>query len=75
MSNSHGGHRARLKQRFLEHGLDNFNDLNALELLLFYAIPRQDTNVTAHHLLDRFGSFASVMEATFEELTAVPGVG
>lgn len=75
MSNTHCGHRARLKQRFLEHGLDNFNDVNALELLLFYAIPRQDTNETAHRLLDRFGSFAAVMEATFEELTEVEGVG
>ncbi|MBQ1834845.1 MAG: hypothetical protein II111_03925, partial [Oscillospiraceae bacterium] len=75
MSNTHGGHRARLKQRFLEHGLDNFNDLNALELLLFYAIPRQDTNEIAHRLLDRFGSFAAVLEATLEELQEIPGVG
>ena len=75
MSNSHDGHRARLKQRFLEHGLDNFNDLNVLELLLFYAIPRQDTNEIAHRLLDRFGSLASVMEANYEELVDVPGIG
>ena len=71
MSNTHGGHRERLKNRFLEHGLDNFNDLNALELLLFYAIPRQDTNEIAHRLLDRFGSFAAVMEATPEELREI----
>ena len=75
MSNTHGGHRSRLKQRFLEHGLDNFNDLNALELLLFYSIPRQDTNEIAHRLLDRFGSFAAVMEATMEELLEIPGIG
>ena len=75
MSNSHDGPRARLKQRFLEHGLDNFNDLNVLELLLFYAIPRQDTNEIAHRLLDRFGSLASVMEANYEELVDVPGIG
>ena len=75
MSNTHGGHRARMKQRFLEHGLDNFNDLNVLELLLFYAIPRQDTNEIAHRLLDRFGSFSAVLEATIEELREVPGVG
>ena len=31
----HDGHRERLKSRFLEHGIDSFNDLNALELLLF----------------------------------------
>ena len=52
----HDGHRERMKRRFAEHGLDNFNDLNVLELLLFYALPRRDTNAVAHALLDRFGS-------------------
>ena len=46
----HDGHRERLKARYLEHGLDNFNDINVLELLLFYAIPRADTNLIAHEL-------------------------
>ena len=47
----HDGHRSRLKERFTAYGLDNFNDLNVLELLLFYAIPRRDTNELAHALL------------------------
>ena len=72
---THDGHRERLKQRFLEHGLENFNDLNAIELLLFYAIPRRDTNELAHRLLDRFGTFAGVLEATPEELRQVKGIG
>ncbi len=71
----HEGHRARLKERFTEHGLDNFNDLNVLELLLFYAIPRRDTNALAHALLDRFGSLDAVFEASIYELMEVPGVG
>lgn len=71
----HDGHRARLKGRFLEHGLDTFNELNALELLLFYAIPRRDTNELAHALLDRFGSLSGVFDASFHELLEVPGVG
>ena len=37
-SQIHTGHRQRLKQRFLEEGLDNFSDINVLELLLFYSI-------------------------------------
>ena len=71
----HSGHRERMKQRFRETGFDGFNDINALELLLFYAVPRQDTNPIAHALLDRFGSVSKVLEATPEELKKVPGVG
>ena len=73
--NIHKGHRERQKQKFLEHGLDSFTDVEALELLLYYAIPRRDTNELAHALLDRFGSFRGVMEAEAEELAAVPGIG
>ncbi len=69
------GHRQRLKERFEEHGLDNFNDVNVLELLLFYALPRGDTNPTAHRLLDRFGSLWEVFDASEEELMSVPGIG
>ncbi|MBO5892059.1 MAG: DNA repair protein RadC [Oscillospiraceae bacterium] len=71
----HDGHRQRLKNRFLSEGLDNFEELQVLELLLFYCIPRQDTNPIAHRLLDDFGSFAQVMEASPEELKKVSGIG
>lgn len=64
-----------MKARYRDHGLDNFNDLNVLELLLFYAIPRKDTNEIAHTLLDHFGSLDRVFEASIPELEAVPGVG
>lgn len=73
--NIHSGHRMRLKQRYAEHGLENFNDINALELLLCFAIPRRDTNVIAHNLLDRFGSFHAVLEASIQDLAAVKGMG
>ena len=67
----HEGHRQRLKDRFLEQGMDSFTQVQALELLLFYCIPRQDTNELAHRLLERFGSFAQVLEAEPEELCSV----
>lgn len=70
----HAGHRDRLKQRFLEQGLDGFTDIQALELLLFYSIPRQDTNPIAHRLLSHFGSLSQVLEASPEELTRVGGI-
>ena len=75
MMSIHDGHRQRLKERFIKEGLDNFNELQVLELLLFYCIPRQDTNPIAHALLDRFGSLAQVLEAPSSELKKVPGVG
>ena len=71
----HDGHRQRLKNRFRQEGLDGFDEVNVLELLLFYAIPQKDTNPIAHRLLDHFGSLAQVMEATPEELEKVPGIG
>lgn len=73
--NIHNGHRARLKQRFLEQGLDGFADHEVLELLLFYAIPRADVNPLAHQLLAHFGSIDRVLEASVEELCQVKGIG
>ncbi len=71
----HEGHRARLKARALKEGLDKFEPHNILELLLFFSIPRQDTNVIAHRLLDHFGSLSAVFDASFEELKEIKGVG
>lgn len=71
----HDGHRLRMKRRFRTEGLDNFNEVNALELLLFYCVPRQDTNPLAHKLLDHFGSFDRVLDATPAELEKISGVG
>lgn len=75
MANIHDGHRERLKLRFSAHGLDSFSDVEALELLLFYAVPRRDTNELAHTLLNTFGGFKAVLEADREELERVPGIG
>ena len=73
-SSIHKGHRQRLKNRFLAEGLDHFNQVNALELLLFYCVPRKDTNPLAHRLLDHFGKLHNVLEASYEELLQVEGM-
>lgn len=72
--NVHEGHRKRLRDRFLREGLDSFDDHNVLELLLFFALPKQDTNVLAHQLIDAFGSLDGVFEASAASLMKVKGV-
>lgn len=71
----HSGHRQRMRDRFSAEGLDHFQEHEVLELLLYYCIPRQDTNPIAHELIRRFGSLAQVLEAPIEELEKVPGIG
>jgi DNA repair protein RadC len=75
VSGVHHGHRIRLKNRFKQVGLDEFDVHNMLELLLFYALPRQDVNPLAHALVTQFGSLAGVFDAPFEELEKVEGIG
>ena len=58
----HQGHRQRMKEEFLARP-DSFPDHKLLELLLFYANPRSDTNPTAHALIEQFGSLAGVLDA------------
>lgn len=71
----HKEHRQRLRDRFIKEGLDNFDELYVLELLLFYCIPRVDTNPIAHRLLERFGTLNNVLNASAYELEKVEGVG
>ena len=73
--NPHAGHRDRVRERFLREGLDHFELHEILELVLYYSVPRRDTNVLAHRLLDHFdGSFSRVLDAPPEELLKVDGV-
>ena len=64
-----------MRQRFLKGGLENFADHEVLELLLYYAIPRQDTNPIAHALMERYGALSAVLNAPVEDLKKVPGIG
>ncbi|MCM1528643.1 MAG: hypothetical protein NC093_01440 [Alistipes sp.] len=71
----HAGHRERLRQRFIRFGADSLFDHELLELLLFYAMPRRNTNEISHRLIDVFGDLRSVLEAAPEELRKVEGIG
>ena len=72
---THDGHRARLREIFHNAGVSGLTEVNMLELLLFYALPRRDTNPIAHRLIDRFGTLEAVFEADMDTLMTVEGVG
>ncbi len=71
----HEGHRERLRQTYIENGIDGLHDHQVLELILTYALPRIDTNPIAHKLLQCYGSLRAVFEAPVEDLTKVKGIG
>lgn len=73
----HSGHRRRLRETYTERGPEGMHDHQLLELLLTYAIPRQDTNPLAHRLLDRdgFGSLEGLFAADVHEIMKIEGVG
>ena len=74
-SDIHKDHRQRVRQRFCAVGnFDSFPDHNILEMLLFYAIPRKDTNEIAHALINKFGTFERVLEASHDDLIKVDGI-
>ena len=66
--NVHAGHRQRMRKRFIGQGFQGMEQHEVLEMLLYYGIPRKDTNLTAHRLLDRYGSFAKVCDTPVDVL-------
>lgn len=75
MANEHIGHRSRIRERVRKEGLTNFQDYQVLEYVLTFVIPYKDTNVLAHNLINKFGSFSGVLEADEEDLKEVDGMG
>ena len=61
--NVHEGHRGRIKERYMDEGLDNFADHVVIELLLFYSVPQRDTNALAHRMIKEFGTLHDLLEA------------
>lgn len=73
--NIHRNHRIRMRQNFIRNGCNNAFPHQLLEMLLFYTIPRADTNPTAHRLIEHFGNLEKVMNASAAELGKVRGIG
>lgn len=72
--NPHKNHRKRLKDKFLEFGIDALEDHEFLELILYYAIPMKNTNDMAHDLVSEFGEFKDILEADIENLKKIDGI-
>lgn len=73
--NSHFNHRKRIKNKYKIHGIDIFENHEVLEFVLFYVVPRKNTNEIAHQLLDKFGTINGVLEAPMLALQEVDGIG
>ena len=74
MTNVNEGHRSRMRKRMLSEGTQNFQEHEVLEVMLYPYIPRKDTNKMAHELLNKFGGFAGVLDATPQQLMMVKGI-
>ena len=70
----HAGHRSRMRDRYMKTGLNGFQPHEILEMLLYYAIPRKDTNQIAHELLDQFGALDRVFAADAYQLKRIPNM-
>jgi len=66
--NIHEHHRQRMRDRFLKQGLVGFSHHQALEMLLFYCYPRQDTNAIAHRMINAYGTLHNLLEASPKDI-------
>lgn len=71
----HAGHRERMRERFRKDGLTNFAPHEVLEILLYYCVPRHDTNAIGHKLIKRFKTLNGVFHAPVKELEKIEGIG
>jgi DNA repair protein RadC len=69
------GHRRRLRDKFIERGIEALSDPEILELLLTFGTPRRDCKASARAALKKFGSLPGVLEASHPELQEVEGIG
>jgi len=69
------GHRKRLRERFLQGGLDGFLDYEIVELLLTLGTPRKDCKPIAKEATKKFSGLRGVLEAAPEELRQIKGLG
>jgi DNA repair protein RadC len=69
------GHRNRLRERFIEGGIDRFSDEEVVEFLLTLGTPRKDVKLQARQAIKKFGSLSRTLSAPISELTEIKGIG
>ena len=74
MENAHDGHRQRIRDKMLTNGPESMKPHEIIEFLLYYSIPRQNTNPLAHALLEHFGTMQRLFDADPREMLAVSGM-
>ncbi|MDD3049891.1 MAG: DNA repair protein RadC [Candidatus Cloacimonetes bacterium] len=75
IDNIHADHKRRLRDKFLNSGLEGFHNYEVLELILSYSLIRKDTKQLAKQLIDKFGNLTEVINAPEEILLTVEGLG
>lgn len=69
------GHRARMRNTYINGGMDNAPDHNLLELFLSVIIPRKDVKELSYALMNTFGSLEGVLNADVRDLMQIKGIG
>ena len=69
------GHRRRLRDKFMEGGLDRFSDEEVVEFLLTLGTPQKDVKISARQAIKKFGSLSATLSAAVSDLTEIRGIG
>ena len=68
-------HRKRVREKYLKNGIAGWHDYEVLEFLLFFAVSRKDTKPISKELLKKFKTLGGILDASFDELRTVKGIG
>ncbi|MGL4254598.1 MAG: JAB domain-containing protein [Fusobacteriaceae bacterium] len=76
VENLNSGHRERLREKYLNSGIDGFHHgYEQLEFLLTFVFRQRDVKPLAKELLKKFQTLEGVLRADINELKSVKGVG
>lgn len=64
----------QLINRYTKHGFNGMLDNDALELILYYAVPAKNARSQADSLIEEFGDVRKVFDAPLNELVSFPGM-